>query len=80
MAQIYPAAGPASISLESGKIRAKLYHYQNGADIDKRGKARWSSAMPRTVRVVLGGMVFHVLNPGIARMQVFEKTEDYGGV
>jgi putative transposase len=33
--------------------------------------------MPRTARVAPGGMVFHVLNRGIARMQVFEKTGDY---
>ncbi len=28
---------------------------------------------PRTARVALGGMVFHVLNLGVARMQLFEK-------
>jgi putative transposase len=33
--------------------------------------------MPRTARVAPGGMVFHVLNRGIARMQVFEKIGDY---
>jgi putative transposase len=33
--------------------------------------------MPRTARVAPGGMVFHVLNRGIARMQVFEKAGDY---
>lgn len=33
--------------------------------------------MPRTARVAPGGMVFHVLNRGVARMQIFEKTGDY---
>src|SRR3974377_2270314 len=33
--------------------------------------------MPRTSRVAPGGMVFHVLNRGVARMQVFEKAGDY---
>jgi putative transposase len=33
--------------------------------------------MPRTARVAPGGMVFHVLNRGIARMQLFEKEGDY---
>ena len=33
--------------------------------------------MPRTARVAPGGMVFHVLNRGIARMLLFEKSADY---
>ena len=33
--------------------------------------------MPRTARVAPGGMVFHVLNRGMARMQLFEKAADY---
>ena len=33
--------------------------------------------MPRTWRVAPGGMVFHVLNRGVARMQLFEKAADY---
>ena len=33
--------------------------------------------MPRTARVTPGGMVFHVLNRGVARMQLFEKPADY---
>ena len=33
--------------------------------------------MPRTSRVAPGGMVFHVLNRGVARMQLFEKAVDY---
>jgi hypothetical protein len=32
----------------------------------------YGSAMPRTARVAPGGMVFHVLNRGVARMQLFE--------
>ena len=33
--------------------------------------------MPRTARVAPGGMVFHGLNRGVARMQLFEKAADY---
>ena len=33
--------------------------------------------MPRTARVAPGGVVFHVLNRGVARMQLFEKARDY---
>jgi hypothetical protein len=47
------------------------------SDSDKIGKACWSLAMPRTASVAPGGMAFHVLNRGIARMQVFEKAGDY---
>ena len=40
-------------------------------DIDKMG------SFGRTARVAPGGMVFHVLNRGVARMQLFEKAADY---
>jgi REP element-mobilizing transposase RayT len=33
--------------------------------------------MPRTTRVASGGMVFHILNRGVARMPLFEKAADY---
>jgi putative transposase len=33
--------------------------------------------MARTARVALGGLVFHVLNRGVARMQLFDKPADY---
>lgn len=33
--------------------------------------------MPRTARIAPGGIAFHVLNRGVARMQLFEKVEDY---
>jgi REP-associated tyrosine transposase len=33
--------------------------------------------MPRTARIAPGGLVFHVLNRGVARMQLFEKPADY---
>src|SRR5271166_1867634 len=46
-------------------------------DIDKMGVLDYGSAMPRTARVAPGGMVFHVLNRGVARMQLFEKAADY---
>ena len=41
------------------------------------GVLDYGSAMPRTARVAPGGMVFHVLNRGVARMQLFEKAADY---
>ena len=62
---------------------------RDGYDIDKGAESgtgtiltRWGvldygSAMPRTARVAPGGMVFHVLNRGVARMQLFEKAADY---
>jgi putative transposase len=33
--------------------------------------------MPRTARIAPGGMVFHVLNRGVARMQLFDKPADF---
>ena len=33
--------------------------------------------MPRIARVAPGGMVFHVLNRGVARMRIFDDDEDY---
>jgi putative transposase len=33
--------------------------------------------MPRTARVAPGGMLFHVLNRGVGRMQVFRAEKDY---
>jgi hypothetical protein len=33
--------------------------------------------MPRTARIAPGGTVFHVLNRGVARMQLFDKPADY---
>ncbi len=33
--------------------------------------------MPRSARVAPGGMVFHVINRGIGRMDLFEKEQDY---
>jgi len=33
--------------------------------------------MPRTARVVPGGMVFHVLNRGVGRMRLFDKDADF---
>ena len=33
--------------------------------------------MPRTARIAPGGMAFHVLNHGVARMQLFEKVGGY---
>jgi putative transposase len=33
--------------------------------------------MPRTARIAPGGLVFHVMNRGVARMQLFEKPSDY---
>jgi hypothetical protein len=33
--------------------------------------------MPRTARVALGGVIFHVLNRANARSRIFEKDQDY---
>jgi hypothetical protein len=33
--------------------------------------------MPRAARVAPGGMLFHVLNRGVGRMQLFGKEKDY---
>ena len=33
--------------------------------------------MPRTKRVCPAGEVFHVLNRAVARLEIFEKPEDY---
>jgi hypothetical protein len=33
--------------------------------------------MPRTKRVVPGGMVFHALNRGLGRMKLFSAERDY---
>ena len=38
------------------------------------GVLDYGSAMPRTARVAPGGMVFHVLNRGVARMQLTFRT------
>ncbi len=37
----------------------------------------YSSSMPRTARIAPGGMVFHVLNRGVAQMPLFDKAGDY---
>ena len=47
------------------------------SDIDKMGAFDYGLVMPRTARIAPGGMVFHVLNRGVARMQLFEKPADY---
>lgn len=39
--------------------------------------ARYAASMPRTARVQPGGMIFHVLNRGNGRMQIFDKPADY---
>jgi hypothetical protein len=39
--------------------------------------ASWVCAMPRTVRVTPGGIVFHVLNRANARSRIFESDLDY---
>ena len=48
-----------------------------GTILTRWGVLDYGSAMPRTARVAPGGMVFHVLNRGVARMQLFEKATDY---
>jgi hypothetical protein len=41
------------------------------------GAFDYGFVMPRSARIAPGGMVFHVLNRGVARMQLFEKPADY---
>ena len=41
------------------------------------GGLRQSLRIPRTARIAPGGMVFHVLNRGVACMQILEKAGDY---
>ena len=48
-----------------------------GTILTRWGVLDYGSAMPRTARVAPGGMVFHVLNRGVARMRLFEKAADY---
>ena len=48
-----------------------------GTILTRWGVLDYGSPMPRTARVAPGGMVFHVLNRGVARMQLFEKAADY---
>ena len=48
-----------------------------GTILTRWGVLDYASVMPRTARVAPGGMVFHVLNRGVARMQLFEKAADY---
>jgi hypothetical protein len=33
--------------------------------------------MPRTARAAVGGIVYHVINPGNGRMGIFRKPGDY---
>ena len=48
-----------------------------GTILTRWGVLDYGSAMPRTARVAPGGMVFHVLNRGMAQMQLFEKAAGY---
>jgi len=48
-----------------------------GTILTRWGVLAYGSVMPRTAQVAPGGMVFHVLNRGVARMQLFEKAADY---
>jgi hypothetical protein len=50
---------------------------RDSSAINKLGVSSFGCAMPRTARVAPGGTVFHVLNRGVARMQLFEKPADY---
>src|SRR5271157_3109075 len=79
--------GANAVVRESGRlpsIRAGFAGYSfwevesgTGTILTRWGVLNYGSAMPRTARVAPGGMVFHVLNRGVARMQLFEKVADY---
>jgi hypothetical protein len=45
--------------------------------IDTNGLFRQYAAMSRTARVASGGLLFHVLNRGVGRMQVFRRKRDF---
>ena len=50
---------------------------RDGYDIDKMGSFGLCFGYATNSGVAPGGMVFHVLNRGVARMQLFEKAADY---
>ena len=33
--------------------------------------------MPRTIRIDVGGVIYHVINRANARMKIFDTVEDY---
>jgi hypothetical protein len=43
----------------------------------KFGIVGYCVSMPRTARFAPGGMVFHILNRGVARVPSFEKAAEY---
>ena len=73
--------GANAVVRESGRlpsIRAGFgAESGTGTILTRWGVLDYGSPMPRTARVAPGGMVFHVLNRGVARMQLFEKAADY---
>ena len=89
----YITCRPSSRSASAGDKTVRRFRGQESGGDRKAGQGgqesgtgtiltRWGvldygSAMPRTARVAPGGMVFHVLNRGVARMQLFEKATDY---
>src|SRR5271157_2914001 len=63
---------------DGGRRKAKAARKVKAGRVRTRwGVLDYGSAMPRTARVAPGGMVFHGLNRGVARMQLFEKAADY---
>ena len=78
----YPVEARLDVSLEDPAGTAPVAQddeRENGTGtiLTRWGVLDYSSAMPRTARVAPGGMVFHGLNRGVARMQLFEKAADY---
>ena len=58
---------------EGGKRRAES---GTGTILTRWGVLDYGSPMPRIFAGRSGGMVFHVLNRGVVRMQLFEKAAD----
>ena len=72
-------AGQLLANVDSTSENYELWGAESGTGtiLTIWGVLDYGSAMPRTARVAPGGMVFHVLNRGVARMQLFEKAADY---
>ena len=66
-----------SAERESAERESAERESGTGTILTRWGVLDYGSAMLRTARVAPGGMVFHVLNRGVARMQLFEKAADY---
>ena len=72
-----PGPGRVGVPTEAESGTGTEAESGTGTILTRWGVLDYGSAMPRTARVAPGGMVFHVLNRGVPRMQLFEKAADY---